>query len=280
MTEFDRWLAARWIDTQRTDRHVMTDLHAVTTPPLAAIPAPSDTERAATMSYTPPALAVPPRRPRRWPWIVGVIAVLAAVSIGGAVLQHKPAPAATPAPSTTASAAAVIATVTVPTDLVGRNAGDAKSELAQAGLVGQLEAASPACADTIQPPSGCVVTSVPDAGQRVQGGGTVRVVIDMAPTTSAPAVVNDTDTVTYSVTGRSAGTITYENAGGDASQVTNTTRLPWTVSFTVPIGAEGFLYVSAQNASSGLIGCSISVNGQIVKQNTSTGAYAIVDCSN
>jgi len=85
--------------------------------------------------------------------------------------------------------------------------------------------------------------------------------------------------VTYSVTGRSAGTITYENAGGDTSQVTDTTRLPWTVSFTLAAGAEEFLYVSAQNAGSGAIACSISVNGQVVKQNTSTGTYAIVDCS-
>jgi hypothetical protein len=54
-----------------------------------------------------------------------------------------------PSPSaTTATAPQVVASVTVPTDLVGRNAGDAKSELAQAGLLGDLVAASPACADT------------------------------------------------------------------------------------------------------------------------------------
>lgn len=92
---------------------------------------------------------------------------------------------------------------------------------------------------------------------------------------TAPAV----DTVVYTVTGRSAGAITYENSTGDTSQVTDTTRLPWKVSFTEPAGTEGFLYVSAQNAGSGTIGCSISINGQVVKQNTSTGAYAIVDCS-
>jgi beta-lactam-binding protein with PASTA domain len=170
--------------------------------------------------------------------------------------------------------------LTVPMDLVGRNAGDAKSELAQDGLLGQLVAASPACAETIQPPLGCLVTSVPDAGQQVNGGGTVQVVIDMAAPTSAPPVVSDTDTVTYTVTGRSAGTITYENSTGDTSQVTDTTRLPWKISFTEPTGSEGFLYVSAQNAGSGTIGCAISINGQVVKQNTSTGAYAIVDCSN
>lgn len=234
------------------------------------------------MSYIPSTPTVPPKKPRRWPWIVGVLALLAAVSIVGAVLQHKPTPAATgaaAATSTTASTPLVVASVTVPTDLVGRNAGDAKSELAQAGLVGQLVPASPACANTIQPVLGCVVTSVPEAGRQVDGGGTVRMVIDMAAPTSAPPVVSDTDTVTYTVTGRSAGTITYENAGGDASQVTDTTRLPWTVSFTVPAGSEGFLYVSAQNAGGGTIGCSISVNGQAVKQNTSSGTYAIVDCS-
>jgi hypothetical protein len=236
------------------------------------------------MSYFPSAPAIPPRKPRRWPWVVGVVAVLAAVSIGGAFLQHKPAAAAALAPIDTTTApgpsTVVSAMVTVPTDLVGRNAGDAKSELAQDGLLGELVAVSPVCTDTIQPPSGCAVLSVPEAGQRVEGGSTVRVVIDVASSpTSAPATISDTDTVTYSITGRSAGTITYENAGGDTSQLTDTTRLPWTVSFTVPAGTEGFLYVSAQNAGSGTIGCSISVNGQVQKQNTSTGTYAIVDCS-
>jgi len=151
-----------------------------------------NTERAPIMSYVPshqaPAVAVvPPKKPRRWPWVVGAIVVLAAVSIGGAVLQHKPAAAGAPgnAASTTGTAPQVVASVTVPTDLVGRNAGDAKSELAQAGLLGNLVAASPACANTIQPPLGCLVTSVPDAGQQVDGGGTVQVVIDMESPTTA-----------------------------------------------------------------------------------------------
>ena len=168
--------------------------------------------------------------------------------------------------------------VTVPSDMVGTNAGDAQSELARIGLAGQVSSSDSTCLTT---PSLCGVTKVPQAGETVSGG--TDVVLDVAPIsallTVEPAPTPASDTVAYTVTGHRAGTITYQNGDGNASQVTDTTKLPWTVSFTVPAGTEGFLYVSAQNAGSGTIGCSISVNGQVVKQNSSTGMYAIVECS-
>lgn len=231
--------------------------------------------------------ATQPRNPRKWPWIVGVIAVLAAVSIGGAFLRNQPArtaatipPVASTSAATESPAAVQPATVLVPTDLVGDDAGVAASELAQLGLAPDVVAESPACGvNGSLVPSGCAVVAVPGAGERVSGGSDVRLVVDMSsPATTTTDAPTD-DTVTYTITGHRSGTITYTNAGGDISQVTDTTKLPWTISFTVPAGTEDFLSVSAQNAGSGTIGCSISINGQVAKQNTSTGTYAIVDCS-
>lgn len=105
-------------------------------------------------------------------------------------------------------------------------------------------------------------------------------VVELTPAEETPTVETPADdAVVYTVSGHEAGTITYMTATGDIAQVTDTTRLPWTKQFTLPAGTEGFLSVSAQNAGSGDISCAISVNGQQVDSNTSTGEYAIADCS-
>jgi hypothetical protein len=205
--------------------------------------------------------------------------LLAAICIGiaPAVSACAGQTSATPpaAPSVTA---AVPDSVTVPGDMVGKNAGDAQSELARGGLAGQISSSNSDCLTT---PSLCAVSAVPQAGATVAGG--TNVVLDAVPISTwlagAAQPTPTVDAVIYTVTGKRAGTITYQNAAGDASQVTGTTKLPWTLGFAEPSGAEGLLYVSAQNAGSGTIGCSISINGTVVKQNTSTGTYAIVECS-
>ena len=103
-----------------------------------------------------------------------------------------------------------------------------------------------------------------------------------APASSTVSTVDSpdaTDLVTYTVTGAATDMITYANGSGNIAQVTDLTGLPWTAHFSVPAGTEGFLSVSAQNAGYGQIGCSISINGQVVARNTSTGQYAVVECS-
>lgn len=208
--------------------------------------------------------------------------LLAVICLGMALVLGACTGQTTAQPPITAGSAATPDSVIVPSDMVGKNAGTAQSELTQLGLAGQISSSDSDCLTT---PSVCAVTAVPQAGNRVAGG--TDVVLDatlistwLAGTSpSTPASSTAADAVVYTVTGKRAGTITYQNSNGDASQVTDTTKLPWTYSFTEPFGARGFLYVSAQNAGTGSIECSISVNGQVVKQNTSTGTYAIVTCT-
>lgn len=82
--------------------------------------------------------------------------------------------------------------------------------------------------------------------------------------------------VTYRVDGEGPASVTYSNATGGTEQ--REVKLPWTETFDSRPGQ--FLYVSAQdNGGIGLIVCSISVNGRIVKDATSKGEYAIATVS-
>jgi hypothetical protein len=238
------------------------------------------------MTYPQPAVQDAPRRRKRWPWFAGAAAVIAIVAaiIGGTTGSPKnsaqpPAPS-TPAPAITPSG------VQVPTDLVGQTLGSATAELTQVGLAYPvIDANTEYSGDTPCSASdtNCVVIDVPNAGATVPQNDHIDLVVSDQPQNtggSDSGITLGEDTVVYTVTGRRAGTITFMNDSGDISQVTDTTRLPWKKQFTVPAGGEGFLSISAQNAGSGKISCSISINGQVVKQNTSTGTYAIVDCSN
>jgi Mycobacterium membrane protein len=210
--------------------------------------------------------------------MVALVAACAAVGLastpsGGQVRQS----AATPSPAAGAR---------VPTDMIGGDAGAAQSELAQLGLQAKLVGEGDVYC---QPATPCVVTDVSSEGQTLAPGSDVEV--DVTPvvedttelatdtTTEAPPAPPAQDVVVYTITGRRSSSITFTNSTGDISQVTDTTHLPWTYKYTSLPEAEGFMDVSAQNAGSGEISCSISVNGQVVKMNTSSGAYAIVDCT-
>lgn len=94
------------------------------------------------------------------------------------------------------------------------------------------------------------------------------------PASYAPATYE----VTYSVGGSTtAASLTYENEGGNTEQKAQV-RVPWATTFRVESGA--FLYVSAQNTNeSGGITCEIKLDGAVIEQASSDGAYTIATCS-
>lgn len=95
---------------------------------------------------------------------------------------------------------------------------------------------------------------------------------------SKPASSKTSYSIVYRITGKTTtkASLTYENATGDTEQAT--VALPWSKTFTAKPGA--FLYISAQNELDyGSIKCEILVEGIVVKQAESTGAYVIASCS-
>lgn len=84
--------------------------------------------------------------------------------------------------------------------------------------------------------------------------------------------------VVIEVTGaKKASNVTY-SLGTDISQDNEAKPLPWkkTLYSTDPML---IVSVNAQNAGSGTITCTITVDGTVVKTNSSSGEYAIVTCS-
>ena len=74
-----------------------------------------------------------------------------------------------------------------------------------------------------------------------------------------------------------AASITYTNAQGGTEQVQ--VNLPW-LQIYERVSPGTHLYVSAQNASSsGSLKVRILLDGQVVKESTSSGAYAIASAS-
>ena len=86
----------------------------------------------------------------------------------------------------------------------------------------------------------------------------------------------DSYKVTYRVDGTQRASLTYTNATGGTEQ--HDVKLPWTITFQGRYGE--FLYLSAQdNGYNGAIVVSISVNGRIVEDATSTEQYGIASVS-
>lgn len=82
--------------------------------------------------------------------------------------------------------------------------------------------------------------------------------------------------VTYRVDGTDRASLTYVNATGGTEQ--HEVKLPWTISFQGHYGEH--LYLSAQDKGyNGGIVASISVNGRVVKDATSTEQYGIATVS-
>lgn len=226
----------------------------------------------------------PVKKHRKWPWVLGGVVVLIVVIAIASSSGSKSGPVAQAAPpvSPVLTTVGQPGDVPVPSGMVGKTVGQVSGQLDSLGFLDlNITAVDD---DSIQPCSdnsdSCIIVRVPAAGQYVQPTDQLDLVVK-APASAKPAApaVPQMDTVVYTVTGHHSSDITYTNSTGDISQVTDTTHLPWTYKFTSVPDAEGFMDVSAQNSGSGTISCTISINGQVVKKNSSTGAYAIVDCT-
>jgi hypothetical protein len=85
------------------------------------------------------------------------------------------------------------------------------------------------------------------------------------------------DTIVMTVTGPDKASITF-GLDSDISQ-DNDAVLPWKRTLHGSGGVVSMATVSAQNSTTGTISCKITVNGKTVKENSSSGQYAIVDCT-
>jgi hypothetical protein len=111
---------------------------------------------------------------------------------------------------------------------------------------------------------GCSSGGGDTAGPGAQGNPA-----DAADKSEAKKIVID-------VTGKSTADVTY-GLNADQSQEQDA-KLPWKKSMSSS-EAMTIVTVSAQNKGSGTIGCKITVDGKLAKENTSKGRYAIVTCS-
>lgn len=94
-----------------------------------------------------------------------------------------------------------------------------------------------------------------------------------ASESAAPAATG----VVYEVAGSGRATsITYGEGGGVSQQ--NGTRLPWTKTAKAADGF-GIYALTAQSSGSGEISCKITVNGEEIATQTSSGQYSVVSCS-
>jgi hypothetical protein len=98
--------------------------------------------------------------------------------------------------------------------------------------------------------------------------------------TVAGANADGPNTVVYTLSGQVADNIEYAVPGtAQEAQLADRTSLPWSKSFTVPAGTTYFsTNITAQNAGSGTIACSISVNGKVVATQSASGAHVPVTC--
>lgn len=101
------------------------------------------------------------------------------------------------------------------------------------------------------------------------------------PTTAPAPAPPPADIVQYSVwgNGSTASSVTYSIPNGAFSQSqVGDASIPWSV--TLPIsGSFNAFVLLAQAGDGNSISCAITINGQIVDQQTSTGQYTIVTCS-
>lgn len=83
-------------------------------------------------------------------------------------------------------------------------------------------------------------------------------------------------TIVFEVVGPKSADVTY-GVSGDQSQ-DNGAKLPWKKTVT---SGEAFLIptVVAQSKGQGKITCKISIDGKLVKTNSSSGEFAVVTCT-
>lgn len=116
------------------------------------------------------------------------------------------------------------------------------------------------------------------------GGNQSAAPTTTAPTASAamqvPAVAASSGRVIYEVTGASrASNITWMTGKGMSMAQVSSARLPWRQE--VQASGEGFFVptLTAQNSGSGTLTCRITVDGAVVAEVTSEGAYAVAMCA-
>lgn len=122
-------------------------------------------------------------------------------------------------------------------------------------------------------------------------GGTVLVIVIVAAMSSGgsapspdggspvPAADGDTAEITYQVEGPAqALNVTYSADGSGSIAQENAVALPWSKTVAVKRGFS-IPVLSAQNAGTGDITCRVLVDGQIVKEITSSGEYALASCT-
>ncbi len=118
------------------------------------------------------------------------------------------------------------------------------------------------------------MVKAPRASWRVVTG--VLLVLAAAIALHAFLAMGQQHTVVLSVTGTGPMDVSYM-AGGRSSQDTAAAS-PWQARYQM-YGPAPVTALTAQNGGSGSISCTITEDGQIVASNTSTGAYAVVQCS-
>jgi hypothetical protein len=95
----------------------------------------------------------------------------------------------------------------------------------------------------------------------------------------SPGAGGDTAQVVYEVDGADqAGNISYAADGTGSIAQDNNVPLPWRKEITVQRGFA-IVTLTAQNAGAGTITCRIIVDGQVVRELSSQGEYAVVSCT-
>lgn len=108
-----------------------------------------------------------------------------------------------------------------------------------------------------------------------------------APVTAVPAQTEQANeetagsVVVYEVTGKGSASVTYMKEGFSQEQQTSA-KLPYRkqLQFKDKIGSFAPISLVAQHVSGGGdLTCRVTVDGQVVAENTSSGQYAVVTCS-
>jgi flagellar basal body-associated protein FliL len=118
----------------------------------------------------------------------------------------------------------------------------------------------------------CLVGGIAAAALSSSGGDTTGPGASNAADSVAKA---GTKTIVMEITGPKKADVTYQ-LNADQSQA-NGAKLPWKKTMTSK-EALTIAVLTAQNAGSGKITCTISVGGKVVKTNTSEGQYSVVTC--
>ena len=225
---------------------------------------PADTDLYDYDSYDPAGQVVEEPRPPRWPWVVGVTAIIAAialvVSVALLVTKHDTSTLATPAPTTT-SAPPVQDEIT----------DDHTTAAAPA-----TEEPPPAATTTARDGDGDARAGGPAATPGADRGTAPAARHDAAATAAAPRRRPAPRQVTYSVTGTKAPgdiiSVTYIDASGRQRTQRNV-YIPWSLTVT-PISQSE---VGSVQASSlflvSKLNCSITTSdGTVLSSNASNSA--------